>query len=72
MTPEEKAKAYDEAIKIAKKELSSCGSQDCDAARQIFRFFPELVETDEKIRKDLIYFIKGYFVMKIIVMIHFF
>lgn len=51
---EEKAKRYDEAIEMAKKELNVCGSQDCDAARQIFRFFPELKESeDEKIRKAI-------------------
>ena len=44
MTIEEKAKAYDEALEQAKKELNTCGSLDCDAARQIFRLFPELRE----------------------------
>lgn len=52
---EEKAKAYDEALEQARKELKTCGSLNCDAARQIFRFFPELTENeDEKIRKFLI------------------
>lgn len=52
MTIEEKAKAYDEAIAKAQKELQTCGSTDCDAARQIYRFFPELKESkDEMIRK---------------------
>ena len=52
---EEKAKRYDKALDRAKKELDTCGSQDCDAARQIFRFFPELKESeDEKIRKEII------------------
>lgn len=56
---EEKAKAYDEALERARKELQICGSSDCDAARQIFRFFPELKESeDEKIRKWLINEIK--------------
>lgn len=46
---------YEIAIKKAKEELKVCGSLDCDAARQIFRFFPELKESeDEKIRKDII------------------
>ena len=55
MTIEQKAKAYDEAINQAKKELQMCGSMDYDAARQIFRFFPELKESeDERIRKWLI------------------
>ena len=42
------------------KELNTCGSQDCDAARQIFRFFPELAESEnEKIRKWLLDFVQG-------------
>lgn len=61
MNTEEKAKAYDEALNRAKKELQTCGSTDCDAARQIFRFFPELRESeDERIRKELIYWLKGF------------
>lgn len=48
-------KLYKEALERAKKELDACGSQDCDAARQIFRLFPELCESeDEKIRNFLI------------------
>lgn len=48
-------KAYKEALERAKKELQTCGSTDCDAARQIFRLFPELAESeDEKIRKEII------------------
>ena len=40
------------AIERAKKELDTCGSQDCDAVRQIFRLFSELKESeDERIRK---------------------
>lgn len=54
MNTEEKAKAYDGALKQAKKELNTCGSLDCDAARQIFRFFPQLRESeDERIRMTL-------------------
>ena len=46
---------YETAIKQAKEELKACGDLDCDAARQIFRFFPELKESeDERIRKWLI------------------
>lgn len=61
MNIERKAKAYDEAIEMAKKELQACGSQDCDAARQIFRLFPELKESeDERIRTKLIEFFAGY------------
>lgn len=47
-------KKYKEALEIAKKELQACGSTDCDAARQIFRFFPELKESeDDMIRKAI-------------------
>lgn len=54
MTDKEKAKAYDEALEQATKELNTCGSLDCDAARQIFRFFPILKENeDERIIKNL-------------------
>ena len=35
------------------KALRACGSQDCDAARQIFRLFPELKGKDERIRKTI-------------------
>lgn len=53
----QKATRYDEVLDRAKKkELNTCGSQDCDAARQIYRFFPELKESeDEKTKKK--YFI---------------
>ena len=47
MTTEEKAKAYDKALEQAKKELNTCGSLDCDAARQIIRFFPKLRESEK-------------------------
>ena len=48
-------KKYKEALKRAKKELDTCGSQDCDAAKQIFRLFPELKESeDEKVRKAIL------------------
>ena len=59
-TIEEKARAYDEALEQARDELKTCGSMDCDAARQIFRFFPELEDSeDERIRKWLIKTLKG-------------
>jgi len=46
---------YKRTLEKARKELQACGSLDCDAARQIFRFFPELAESeDEKIKKLLI------------------
>jgi hypothetical protein len=54
MTTEEKAKAYDKALEEANKELKTCGSLDCDAARLIFRLFPPFVESeDERIRKEI-------------------
>lgn len=57
---EEKVKAYDEALEQAQKELAACGSINCDAARQIFRLFPQLRESeDERIRKILIRIVKG-------------
>ena len=39
---------YKQALDRAKKELNICGSQDCDAARQIFRLFPELKESEDE------------------------
>lgn len=52
---------YKQAIEMAKEELKVCGSQDCDAARQIFRFFPELKKNDdERIRKEIIGFLKDF------------
>lgn len=58
LSTEEKAKAYDEALEKARKELQTCKSLDCDAARQIFRFFPVLKESeDERIRKAIIDFL---------------
>lgn len=59
MNKEEKAKAYDEAIKKAKKDLQIC-EQDCLVAKQIFRYFPELAKPeDEKVRKEIIAVFKG-------------
>lgn len=61
MTVKEKAQRYDEALEKAKKELQVCGSANCDASKQIFRFFPELKEKEsegEKIRETLIRFFK--------------
>lgn len=50
---------YEIAIKKAKEELKTCGSLDCDAARQIFRLFPELKESeDDKIRKAILELVK--------------
>ena len=48
MTQEERAKAYDKALEKAREELKTCGSKNCDAARQIFRFFPQLRESEDK------------------------
>lgn len=51
---------YKQAIEAAKRELHCCGSLDCDAARQIFRFFPELRESeDEKISKEITSFLEN-------------
>ena len=51
---------YEHALEMARNELATCGSMDCDAARQIFRLFPELAESeDEKVRKELIDFVKS-------------
>lgn len=42
-------------IETVRKELQACGSVDSDAARQTYRFCPELKESEgEKIRKKLI------------------
>jgi len=50
---------YNKALEQAKMELSTCGSMDCDAARLIFRLFPQLEESeDEKTRKALIETVK--------------
>ena len=50
---------YNEVLERAKEELRVCGSQDCDAAKQIFRFFPELKESeDERIRVGIIALLK--------------
>ena len=46
---------YEAALKQAKQELKACGSLDCDAARQIFRLFPELQKSeDERIKTNII------------------
>lgn len=59
MTVKEKAQRYNEVLEKAKKELQVCGSADCDAARQIFRLFPELKkEENERIRKAILALVK--------------
>ena len=40
---------YEQALKRAQKELQTCGSADCDAAKQIFRLFPELKEDEDEL-----------------------
>lgn len=56
---------YKEVLEKAQKELQCCGTLDCDAARQIFRFFPELAESeDERIRKEIIAFLEGFYANK--------
>lgn len=53
-------KRYKALLEQAKEELKTCGSLDCDAAKQIFRFFPELQESeDERVRKAAIAFVKA-------------
>ena len=52
-------KAYNEALERAKKELKACGSQDCDAARQILRLFPELKESEYAKTKRILYSISN-------------
>jgi len=73
MTQEEKARAYDKAIERAKKELGTCGSHDCDAARQIFRFFPEIRPElkDEEVRQAMINFFKSERIKDGIAVLHF-
>lgn len=52
---------YKEALVKAQKELQYCGDLDCDAARQIFRLFPELRESDdERIIKEIISFLDRF------------
>ena len=62
MTVEEKAKAYDEAIKVAKSKIKN----DKDHVlyeEDITDIFPELAESeDERVRKALISFLKSPFV----------
>lgn len=41
-------KKYKEALEQAKKELATCGSMDCDAARLILRLFPQLRESEDE------------------------
>ena len=61
LTIEEKAQRYNKVLECARKELQTCGSSDCDIAKQIFRFFPELAESeDERIRKEILNFVRGW------------
>lgn len=54
-------KAYKEALVKAQKELQCCGDLDCDAARRIFRLFPELRESeDERVRKEILNVVKQF------------
>ena len=48
-------KKYKDALERAERELELCGTDKCETARLIFRFFPELAEPeDERIRKEII------------------
>lgn len=61
LSTEEKAKRYDEALEKIKKELQACGYTGCDTARQVFKFFPELKESeDERIRKEIIEMLRNW------------
>lgn len=56
---EQKARAYDEALERIRKELQKCGYTVCDTARQIYKFFPTLKESeDERIRNEIIKFLE--------------
>ena len=58
MTQEEKAKAYDEAIKIAKSKIKN-NKDHVLYEDDIIEIFPELKESeDEKVRKTLIHIVK--------------
>ena len=61
MTQEEKAKAYDEALERAKKVKHDIENIGCAMAPDMLEvIFPELCESeDERIRKDIIAFIKA-------------
>ena len=59
MTQEEKARAYDEAIRKAKITLGCCGSADIITEHTIYDIFPELAESeDDRIRNGLIALLK--------------
>lgn len=46
---------YKEALEQARQELRACGSMDCNAARRIFRLFPELQKSeDERVKSNII------------------
>ena len=58
MTTEEKAKAYDEALEIAKGIHSF--SSDIAEIKRMEQIFPELAESeDERTRKDIIHFVQS-------------
>lgn len=60
MTQEEKARAYDEAIKRANQMLS-IGKTDARDHKVVLSFFPELAESDdERIREDIIQFLYAW------------
>lgn len=60
MTQEEKAKAYDEALLIAKSKIKN-NKDHVLYENDVIEIFPELKESeDEKIRKDLIQWIDEF------------
>ncbi len=62
LTTEQKAKAYDEAIRKAKITLGCCNSASIITENTIYDIFPELKEEneDEEVIETLIEFFKNY------------
>lgn len=61
LTIEQKAKAYDKALEKARLVLQEKGNEP-DGASILSELFPELIESeDEKIRKELVSIVDGYF-----------
>ena len=61
MAQEEKAKAYDEAIKRAREWYNNPNSSSIGKS-YLYAVFPELAESeDEKIRKEMISFFNGFY-----------
>ena len=41
-------KKYKEALERARKDLQACGTTECEAYKQIIRYFPELAESEDE------------------------